>query len=59
MAWENGTDVTNGKTWKVMEFDEVIGATSGKETMYVRVEYSGGTIHGHPITLEEFNKQLK
>ena len=59
MVWKNGTDVTNGKTWKVMEFDEVIGASLGKETKYMRVEFSSGTIHGHPITKSEYNKLLK
>ncbi|GAK40673.1 polymorphic toxin-type HINT domain-containing protein [Paenibacillus urinalis] len=58
-VWENGTQVTNGKTWKVMKFDKVIGASEGVETQYVRVEYSGGTIHGHPITQAEYNKLLK
>lgn len=50
MVWESGTPVTNGKTWKVMEFDNIIGASAGKETRFMRVEMSAGTIHGHPIT---------
>lgn len=42
-VWRNGLNVTNGKTWKVMKFDKVVGASEGVETRYVRVEYSGGT----------------
>ena len=59
MVWEKGTSVTNGKTWKVKEFDDVIGASDGVETKYMRVEMSGGTIHGHPITKSEYLKLLK
>ncbi|ANY68036.1 hypothetical protein BBD42_17315 [Paenibacillus sp. BIHB 4019] len=59
-AWENGTPTTNGKTWKVMKFSEVIGATLGKDTKYMRIESTNGdTIHGHPITEEEYKKLLK
>lgn len=58
-VWENGQTVSNGKTWKVMKFDKVIGASGGKETSYMRVEFSGGTIHGHPITELEYIKLLK
>lgn len=59
MVWEHGTDVADRKTWKVMGFDDIIGATTGKETKYMRVEFSSGTIHGHPITKSEYNKLLK
>lgn len=58
-VWNEGTQVTNGKTWKVMKFNENIGACSGKETPYVRVEMSGNTIHGHPITPAEYFKLIK
>gem|GEM_PF-5835799 len=59
MVWEKGTTVTNGKTWRVMGFDDVIGASAGAETKYMRVEMSGGTIHGHPITKAEYKKLIK
>ncbi|MED4753608.1 hypothetical protein P9361_19895 [Brevibacillus choshinensis] len=59
MVWEKGSPVTNGKTWKVMKFDKIIGASEGGNTQYIRVEYSGGTIHGHPITELEYKKLLK
>ena len=42
-----------------MELDDVVGASGGKETKYIRVEESSGTIHGHPITEEEFRKLTK
>ncbi len=55
-VWKNGDNVVTGKKWKIMEFDEVIGASNGKESIWIRVESSGGTIHGHPIKVEEFKK---
>ncbi|MBD2871222.1 RHS repeat domain-containing protein [Paenibacillus arenilitoris] len=58
-VWANGTPVTNGKDWKVFKFDQVVGASDGKETQYIRVEHSGGTIHGHPITVAEYKKLTK
>lgn len=59
MVWEKGIPVTNGKTWKVMKFDNVVGATSGVETTYMRVEMSSGTIHGLPITKAEYLRLTK
>lgn len=58
-VWAHGTPVTSGRTWKVMAFDHFIGACDGKEVKWMRVEFSGGTIHGHPISLEEFRKLTK
>ncbi|MBO0473472.1 hypothetical protein JZO86_07115 [Enterococcus ureasiticus] len=57
-VWKEGKNVSNGKPWKVMEFDDIIGASSGKETRFMRVEKSSNTIHGHPITELEFNKLI-
>ena len=59
MVWKKGIPVSNGKTWKVMEFNDIIGASGGAETKYMRVEMSGGTIHGHPITKAEYKKLIK
>lgn len=42
---------TNGKAWKIKDTGRIIGTSEGKESQWVRVEYSGGTIHGHPISL--------
>ncbi len=53
-VWAKGTPVTNGKKWKVMAFDHFIGASEGKQVQWMRVEFSGGSIHGHPISLQEY-----
>ncbi|MCT4581773.1 MAG: hypothetical protein N4A35_10175 [Flavobacteriales bacterium] len=60
-AWDNGASVTNGKTWKVYQTTETIGAKSGKETKYMRVELTESTmeLHGHPITKSEYDKLTK
>ncbi len=58
-AWDSGTPVTNGKNWRVNKYEHTIGAVNGKETVYVRIENSAGTIHGHPISEHEYNKLLK
>lgn len=58
-VWATGQPVNNGKSWKVERFSEVIGASNGVETNYVRVEYSAGTIHGHPITKAEYIRLTK
>jgi len=59
IVWETGTPVTNGKSWKVMKFENVIGASGGAGTQYIRVEMSSGTIHGHPITAAEYLSLIK
>jgi len=59
MAWEKGTPVTSKKPWKVFKADDIIGATDGIETPYMRIEMSANTIHGHPITLAEYKAYLK
>jgi hypothetical protein len=59
LAWEKGTPVNNGRPWKVIEFDSIVGAKNGIETKYVRVEMNTNTIHGHPITPQEFLKYTK
>ncbi|MBR6149646.1 MAG: hypothetical protein IKQ25_00040 [Lachnospiraceae bacterium] len=58
-AWEAGTPVTNGKNWRVNKFETTIGAVNGRETVYVRIENSSNTIHGHPISEAEYYKLLK
>lgn len=59
-AWKNGQPVTiPGKNWKVFKCDEIIGANSGKETCYMRVECSANTIHGHPISESNYLRYLK
>lgn len=58
-AWATGTPTTNGKNWRVKAYDHVIGASDGMETVYVRIENSANTIHGHPITAAEYWALLK
>ena len=59
LVWSEGKQITTGKPWKVMEFSDEVGASGGKGSKWVRVEESGGTIHGHPITESEFLKLTK
>ncbi|MFC5401490.1 RHS repeat domain-containing protein [Cohnella soli] len=61
IAWDQGTTVKNsdGSIWKILKYDDVVGAYLGKETNYVVVKESGGTIHGHPISEEEAKAYLK
>ena len=58
-VWAVGVPASNGKPWKVAEFTGEIGASGGKSSSWVRVEESGGVIHGHPITQQEFQKLTK
>ncbi|WLH87991.1 hypothetical protein PSH87_15025 [Pseudomonas sp. FP453] len=55
-AYKNGTPTTNGRPWKVMEHQHCIGACQGKLSRWVRIELSGGAIHGHPISEQEFRR---
>ncbi|NIE52507.1 type IV secretion protein Rhs [Pantoea sp. Ap-870] len=58
-VYKNGESVSNGKPWKVKDMGEIIGASEGKESRWLRVEESGGTIHGHPISENEFMRLTK
>lgn len=60
-AWEYGTTTTNGRTWKLVKFDDYIGATEGKDTVYMRIELTSNTneIHGHPISESEYKSLLR
>jgi hypothetical protein len=60
IAFHTGRIDTTGKPLKVIEFPHVIGASSGKETKYMRVEITEqNVIHGHPIDYEEFLMRTK
>lgn len=61
IAWDQGTVVknTDGSVWKILKFDDTVGAYLGEETKYVVVKESGGTIHGHPISEKEALAYLK
>ncbi|WP_455830519.1 RHS repeat-associated core domain-containing protein [Pseudomonas fluorescens] len=58
-AYKNGRTTTNGKPWKVMEYPESIGASDGVPSRWIRIELSAGTIHGHPISEQEFRRLTK
>ncbi len=58
-AWKYGQKTTNGKNWKVFKSNEIIGANSGKETCFMRVECSANTIHGHPILESQYLELIK
>lgn len=58
-VYKNGQPVTNGKSWKVQDMGETIGASEGKASQWIRVEESGGTIHGHPMSLKEYLRLTK
>ncbi|ALH95484.1 hypothetical protein [Acinetobacter equi] len=61
--WAKGIEIATprGKNtkWKIQDLGEIIGASEGKETKYMRVECSQGVIHGHPISKAEFTKLMK
>jgi hypothetical protein len=57
-VWAHGKTYAN-RSWKIMAFKEIIGASKGEETPYVKVECGIGTIHGHPITAREYEKLLE
>ncbi|PRB58200.1 hypothetical protein CQ001_16235 [Erwinia billingiae] len=58
-VWESGEPTTNGQNWKLKEFDDVQGAYKGKETKWVVTKESQGTIHSHPIGVQEAGKLTK
>uniref|UniRef100_UPI001CBB5659 RHS repeat-associated core domain-containing protein n=1 Tax=Pseudomonas sp. GL-RE-29 TaxID=2832375 RepID=UPI001CBB5659 len=58
-AYNTGLPVTNGKSWKIKEYESEIGASEGKLSRWVRIELSARTIHGHPISESEFRKLKK
>ena len=58
-AWSKGQPVTNGKPWKVMDIGKVVGASEGKTSQWIRVEMSGNTIHGCPISKIEYQRLPK
>jgi hypothetical protein len=60
IAFHTGLKDTTGRPFKVLELPHVVGASSGKETKYMRVEYTEqNVIHGHPIDYEEFLMRTK
>ncbi|VEJ54615.1 S-type pyocin domain-containing protein [Pragia fontium] len=58
-VWLNGVKTIKHPTWKVKEYDYIIGAYDGKETQWVVVKESQGTIHSHPTSLDEVKRYMK
>lgn len=58
-AWAKGKVTTNGQNWKVFECEDIIGATNGTETKYMVVKNTENTIHGHPISVDDYRKWTK
>lgn len=59
-AWSHGQQVSiPGKNYKVFKHNKIVGANSGKETCYMRVECNTNTIHGHPILESSYLRYLK
>jgi hypothetical protein len=58
-VWNKGTPTKKLQAWKVMKCDGIIGASEGIETEFVVVKMSSGTIHGHPITPQEYKRLLQ
>jgi YD repeat-containing protein len=58
-AWNRGTPSNIRKRWRFMKFDFVVGAKSGVETVYMRIECTDpGVIHGHPVTPQEYREHV-
>ncbi|MBW4599437.1 MAG: DUF4157 domain-containing protein [Calothrix sp. FI2-JRJ7] len=49
----------NGAFWKIYRFDNYVGFDQGKKTCWIRAEYSSGTYHGHPMSIERVRKYIK
>jgi hypothetical protein len=61
IALQKGTLVPrpNGAFWKIHRFDKPIGFDGGSETHWIRAEYSSGTYHGHPMSVDRVKKYIK
>lgn len=58
-AWKNGEPIAMHPGWKVKKYDYVIGAFNGKETEWVVVKESQGTVHSYPVSVQQVNRYLK
>jgi hypothetical protein len=60
-ALQQGTLVPrpNGAFWKIYRFDKPVGFDGGVETHWIRAEYSSGTYHGHPMSIDRVRKYIK
>jgi len=52
--------IAKGVDYYIYDAKEVIGASRGEESTYLRIELtSDGSFHGHPLTKAEYNKYSK
>ena len=49
--------VKKGTFYKFVKFDDVVGFDGGKGTKWLRVEWSSGYFHGHPMSAKRIQKQ--
>jgi len=59
-AWQTGQPAigsTHSRSYKIKKYNTPIGASEGKESRWVKVECSGGTLHGHPISELEYRQR--
>jgi len=45
--------------YKVKQFDQDVGASSGLPSRWVKIEITNGQYHGRPITQVEFDRLMK
>ncbi|WP_255395950.1 RHS repeat-associated core domain-containing protein, partial [Motiliproteus sp. MSK22-1] len=60
-AWSKGIPTARNPSYKVVEHPHVIGANRGRDVRWQRLEYdeTSDTIHGHPITREQYLRYLR
>jgi hypothetical protein len=54
---EKDKSAKNGTYYKYVHFDKPIGFDGGVETHWLRVEWSSGQYHGHPISNQRIHTQ--
>lgn len=61
-AARHGTCIPSGKpatSYKLMAFPDMIGASDGLPSCWMRVESTNGDFHGHPISRRVFDRLMK
>ncbi len=53
-CWGKGVLTADGKSHKIFDCGEIIGAYKGEETPYVLIKWSANEIHGHPISYDRY-----
>ncbi|ATM79274.1 hypothetical protein CRN79_18230 [Serratia fonticola] len=58
-VWNTGQTTKTHPSWKVKQYDHIIGAYEGKETSWAVVKESQGVIHSHPISEQKAKGYIK